>query len=254
MNDYKLTFIIAMKYYRGYESYLKYYVENIHKFYLNSLIIIIDNNSTYKDDVFDQLKDYSNVILLDNDIESKFELGSYQVGIKYLINHNLLDSDYYIFTQDNFILKNRYDFNILGANNIMACPINSFHYDGYMSHIVSDVLSKINLNNNMDKITFCWANSFIVHKQKIMELYNYIKNIVIKVRVESEASERYMARILWELNNYVNFDIDGPIQQQLYEHSSPAAYDCDKVNPYDKITGVYFLKKVQQKNENTTNK
>lgn len=252
MVDYKLTFIIAMKYYRGYESYLEYYINNINKFYSNSRVIVVDNNSTHSNDIFDKLIGRDNVILLNNDIECKFELGAYQVGIKYLVDNNLLDSAYYVFTQDNFILKNRYDFNILKNGGIDACTINSFRYDYYKDQIVNQVLSTLGLNNNLDRVTFCWCNSFIVSSEKLLDLYGYLQKIKITVRGESEASERYMARILWELNGHRNFDIDGIIQQELYEHASPAKYDCGKINPFDEISDVHFIKKVQQKNETTT--
>jgi hypothetical protein len=251
MNNYMLTFIIAMKYYRGYESYLQYYIDNIKKFYPNSLVIVVDNNSTHKDDIFDKLKHYGDVVLLENNIECKFELGAYQVGIKYLLDNDLLGSTYCVFTQDNFILKNKYDFNILLKNNVKACTINSFRYDYHMNHITERVLGNLNLLDNLDKVTFCWGNSFIVGGNKVLDLYEYLKTIIITIRAESEASERYMARILWELNDHNNFDIDGIIQQKLYEHASPAKYDCGNVDPYAEISDIFFLKKVQQKNERT---
>ena len=76
MDKNKVIFIIAHKYFRGYESYIEYYINNIKKFYEKSLIIVVDNNSNYKDDIFDKLKIYDNVVLLDNDIKCKFEIGA----------------------------------------------------------------------------------------------------------------------------------------------------------------------------------
>jgi hypothetical protein len=81
--------------------------------------------------------------------------------------------------------------------------------------------------------------------EKCLKLYEYLKTIVIKYRFESEAAERYLGRIILELNENKNYDIDGDIMD-LKRH-----YDCWTVNPYEKISGVYFVKKVQQKNENT---
>src|SRR3972149_7218479 len=106
-DNYKLVFIIAHKYFRGYESYLKLYITNIQNFYNDALILVVDNNSNFKDDIFNNIKSNINIIFLDNDIECKFELGAYQIGLKYLITNNLIDKyDYIVCTQDNFILKN----------------------------------------------------------------------------------------------------------------------------------------------------
>ena len=102
-----ICFIIAHKYVRGYPSYVKHYINNVKAAYGDeALVIITDNNSEHKDDIFDQLKDLEGVILLDNNIESKFELGGYQVGLQYVLDNNLTDKyEYYVFTQDTFILS-----------------------------------------------------------------------------------------------------------------------------------------------------
>lgn len=244
----KIAFIIAHKYYRGYTSYIEYYITNIKRYYDDALIIVVDNNSVNKKDIFDGLKKYD-VTLLDNGISCKFEIGAYQVGMRYLIDSNLLDAiDYCVFTQDNFILKNRLDFNLLKDNGVTACPINSWSPDRAHKDICQTVLSGIGLYNNMDKITFCWCNSFIVANSKVAQLYGYFKTIVITTRIESCASERYLARILWELNGHKNNDIDGDIIPLKY------LYDCWKVDPRSNISGVHFVKVVQQKNEKTVDK
>ena len=77
---------------------------------------------------------------------------------------------------------------------------------------------------------------------------SYLQKIVISVRWESSASERYLARILWELNDHKNTDIDGSISDLASRH-----YDCWNVNLYDPVTS-YFVKSVQQKTETTTDK
>lgn len=256
MDTYKLVFIIAHKYFRGYESYLKYYIENILNYYPSSLILVVDNNSTYKEDIFNTIHPNENIKFIDNDIECKFELGAYQVGIKYLKDNNLIDKyDYFICTQDNFILKNKLDFNVLIENNITACPINSYIADGEYGELCRVVLSRIGLYDNLDKMTFCWCSSFIISTKKIEQLYEYLKTIVITVRPESCASERYLARILWELNEYKNYDIDGDIRflGPIWNgnHNQTYKYDCITVDPYNNDIKSFFVKRVQQKTENT---
>jgi len=104
--EYRLVFIIAHKFIRGYQSYTKHYIETINRLYEGALIIVVDNNSLNKDDVFDTLKEFTNVILLDNDIACKFEIGAYQIGLKYLIDYGLISNfDYCICTQDNLKRK-----------------------------------------------------------------------------------------------------------------------------------------------------
>jgi len=255
----KPIFIIAHKYYRGYESYVEYYINNIKKFYKESLIIIVDNNSTYVEDIFSNLRKYDNVVLLENNIDCKFEIGAYRVGLKYIIDNNLLNKySYVVLTQDTFVIKNKVDFNSLYEQNITACPINSYINDGMLQHISNNVLGSIGLLNNLDKITFCWCCSFIVSTTKIEQLLNYIKDIKITVRDESCAAERYLARILWELNEYKNNDIDGDIRYLGYHwagqpNPSPK-YDCHSVNIYDENITSYFAKKAQQKTERTNDK
>ncbi len=246
MSKNKVIFIIAHKYFKGRESYLDLYINNINKFYgtpflgreasgYDTLIIIVDNNSDDFDTSLYRL--HKNVIFLENNIESKYEIGAYTVGIDYILKNNLLSIyDYFVFTQDNFIIKNKYDFNILCENNIKACTIVSYHQDKEHEDIRTEMLNSINLNNNIDKITFCWGNCFICHKEQIENLYNYIKKIIVKTKSDSQATERIMARVLWSLNDHRNFDIDGDMLL--------LPYDCHKVNLYDDV-GTYFCKRVQ---------
>jgi hypothetical protein len=177
-------------------------------------------------------------------------LGAYKIGIIYLLKNNLINKyDYFIFTQDNFVLKNKYDFNILKYNNIYACPINEHNEEPYTLNNITeysyDILKQINLFDNLDKITFCWCNSFILHKIKLIKFYNYIKDIIIINRFQSECFERYSARILYELNNHKNYNIDGFMNNVKYNY-------LDKYINYDNFS--YFEKKIQSKTEQTIEK
>jgi hypothetical protein len=101
------------------------------------------------------------------------------------------------------VLKKKYDFNILKENNINACTIYRHHQDGIEFEKYKNVLESINLFNRLDEITFCWCSSFILNKENINLFYNITQNIILTIRKDSEASERYLARILYELNNYL---------------------------------------------------
>jgi len=247
----KIAFIIAHKYFRGYESYLNHYVENIMKFYNDSLIIIVDNNSANKEDVLSSIKTDANIVILDNDIECKFELGAYQVGIKYLQEHNLImNYNYFMFTQDTYVLKNKFDINSLISQNVYAGSIIGLHNDWAKMDVVKPTLELLGLYSNLTGIDLCWCNSFIVVNHKILELYNYIKNIIITVRHQSEASERYLGKILYELNDHKNYSIDGNDNSFIV---NGIKHDCHSIKITDEID-KHFCKIAQQKNERTREK
>jgi hypothetical protein len=127
----KLLFIISHKYCRGYDSYLEYYINNIQCLYGNyANILIVDNNSICLEDIHEKISKYKNVELIINTSDCKFELGAYRFGINY-INEKINDYEYIIFTQDTFVLKNKYDFNNLILNDVKACTIGQFReYSG----------------------------------------------------------------------------------------------------------------------------
>ena len=252
-NKNRPVFIIAHKYIRGYESYSELYIQTIESIYEDYLIIFVDNNSTHKDDIFNKLKNYKNVILLDNNNEGKFEIGAYNVGLQYLINNNLYKNyTYIVLSQDTFILRKKVDFNVLHNNNVLACPIVDCHGDltnihnGYYESFLP-ILKTLNLDHNVEKSSFCWCNSFIISSEKTEILYGFIKDIVITQRWDSCVSERYLGRILWEINNQSKYDIDGDIYhiQNLYDSRKVDVYTHDL---------TFFVKKLQQKTESTIDK
>ena len=172
-DNYNVCFIISCKYNRNYINFIKYCIDNIIKYYTNYLIIIVDNNSIYINDLISlfNLLNYKNIIILINSNECKFEIGAYNFGIVYLIQNNLIDKyDYFIFTQDNFVLKNKYDFNIFKNNNIFAAGINGGYFPypkdptlvNVILHNTYNILKEINLFNNLDKIIEeCFCVCFI---------------------------------------------------------------------------------------------
>ena len=258
-------FIIAHRYVRGYTSYIKHYIENIIKFYETPLIIVVDNNSLHKEEVFDSLEKKSNIILLDNNTEHKFEQGAYLVGLNYILNNNLLHHyDYYVFTQDTYILKNKYDFDELEKNNVFACPISWGEGNQDLSmglitpHLINlglnDMNVEVNYNHHfvdsnsytedvINKILHCYCNCYIVSKTKIKELHGYVSKIKITTRYESELCERYFAWVLYKLNEYKNYQID---------HNPYRLYECHgNLNLHSDFNHGYFAKHQQQKRETT---
>ena len=73
-------------------------------------------------------------------------------------------------------------------------------------------------------------------------MLDYFKNITIIDRVGSMAAERYLGKLLWELNGGNNFDIDGDVNN--------LDYYCHTVDAYSNINN-FFCKISQQKNERT---
>ena len=248
--DLKICFIISHRYYRGYPTYIKECVDNILLFYPKSYVLIVDNNSEYIDDIKNIFVDKNDKVnILINDSICKYEIGAYKYGINWLIQNNILDNyDYYVFIQDTMFVKKKYDFNILKENNILAASIYRNDQDGIAYDIYKSVLESNGLFNNLDKAPYyCPYCSFIINKIKILDLLNYIKDIVIKERIESEASERYLGRILYELNNQSNYDIDGT-------SSASIKYNLGACNFFNPDVDYYFVKYMQQKNNSTVNK
>ena len=246
----KLLFIIAHKYCRGYETYLEYYINNIQSFYGNDAnVLIVDNNSICLEDIHEKISKYKNVEIIINTSDSKFELGAYRFGINY-INEKINEYEYIIFIQDTFVLKNKYDFNNLTINDVKACTIvshNEYINDEspftFCNEENKNILEQINLYNKLNEITFCWCVSFILHNSVINDFIKLTNHVIIKTKKDSQICERFLARILYELNNHKNFDIDG----YYYD----LKYNVYFTNIYNNLDGYYFQKINQCKNENT---
>lgn len=241
-----ICFVIAHRYYRNYESFLELYITNIQRFYNDHLIIVVDNNSKHIEDIRQKFKDYKQLIIISNTTVSKFEVGAYNAGIQYIIDHRLLQQyDYYVFSQDNFVLKNKLEFTSLERQNIKACPFVSLPGEKgilYRHQLVQDMLNKLNISVDNPDINVCWCNSFILHQSKVLEFLDMTKDIVITTRHESELSERYLSIILYYLNGCSQYSLD--LDRTL-------DYNCWTVDLYNSQGNNYFVKKVQQKNETT---
>lgn len=246
-DTYSVAFIIAHRYYRNYPSFIKYYVDNIQRFYKNSFILIVDNNSENISDIVEVLKDYKNLVILTNNTPCKFEIGAYKVGIQYLLT-SMADIifDYCVFTQDNYILKQKYDFNNLITEGINATSFVGFtgHKHEYYYPFTQDILKRVGLENDIDKLTLCWCSSFILHYSKIFEFLKITQDIVITTRRGSCEGERFLSAIIYKLNDYKMVHIEGDMDHQHY--------NCHKVDLIkDVIPEHCFVKCIQGKTELT---
>jgi hypothetical protein len=248
--NYNVCFIISHRYYRNYESYIQYYVDNIQKFYPNSLCIIVDNNSTHIEDIIFKFKDYNNIVILSNITSCKFELGAYRFGIHYLIEKNLLNKyDYIVFSQDNFVIKNKYDFNYMKDNNILGMAfgggnegefIEPNYY--YLNEHYREIIKRLNFFNIIHKFSICWCCSFILHNSKIFEFLHITRDINITTRKDSISSERYFDPILYYFNKNKRYYMN---------NVGSISYCYYNVNIINDNVKEYFVKKIQGKTEKT---
>ena len=241
-NQPSLCFIIACKVYKNYPSYLEFYVSNIQEYYPSALIILVDNNSSYKE-YFNIFKDTS-VIVIENTSESKFEVGAYKFATEYIKKNNI-KVDYYVCTQDTFVLVNKYDFNTLIKDNVKACSVSHFYFHrAFGCHI--NVLSKLNIYDPKEEFLCCWCVSWCCDHDSLLKINEILYSITPKVRSDSTQSERYMGKILKMLNNNISYSIEKSIEGHTY--------DCHSVEITSeslKNSGSYFVKRAQQKTEST---
>jgi hypothetical protein len=251
MNDHRVVFIIAHKYYRTFQSFIKYYVDNIQKFYGDrAYIIIVDNQSKYIQDIIDIFQNYERVTILLNTLPCKFEQGAYNVGINFILENNLFHLfDYYVFTQDTFILKNKFDFHLLEEKNTVACSINLYKMpviDYLEQPYVMDYLEKLEMVDSIGNFDICFCNSFVLHKSMIHRFLLLTKDFVITEKKQQEATERYLGAILFHLNNEVMESIDGYANDY-----NVLGYHPHKWNPMERETYRNFMKHTQFKGEHT---
>jgi hypothetical protein len=119
---------------------------------------------------------------------------------------------------------------------------NSFHNEFTMK-----ILMDIKVSDILHKLTFCFANSFILHQSKLEEFQTITQDIIIKNKFHSECSERFLSGILYKLNEERNFNIDG---FRLYSGKEIIDYNHWTVNEKYYQTNKYFIKKVNNKTEN----
>jgi hypothetical protein len=246
-NELNLCFIIACKIYNNYKCYLPFYVSKIKEYYPNALTILVDNNSK-NPEIFKTLKNQENVIVIENTSDSKFEVGAYKIATEY-IKINNLKYNYYICTQDTFILVNKYDFNILKNNNINCAAISHFNWKEVGNNIINNhfkVLTYLNLYDPNEIFMGCWAASWVCNHSSLIIIYNLLKDIKPIIRQDSEQTERYMGKILKMLNNGINFSIENSIMGENYD-----IYNIEPILEKKIIVNNYFVKHSQGKTENT---
>lgn len=251
MFEHRIAFIIAHKYYRTYQTFIKYYVDNIQNFYGNrAYIVIVDNQSNYIEDITKMFENYERLTILINTSECKFEQGAYTIGINYILENNLFHLfDYYVCTQDTFILKNKFDFNILAAKCTTACPINLYHMPitDYMEQpYVMEYIEKLDMVDYIGQFDICFCNSFILHKSRIHRFLLLTKDFVITTKEQHQATERYFGVILYHLNNGITESIDGYANDYNILGYHPHTW-----NPMERDTFRYFMKHTQFKGEHT---
>jgi hypothetical protein len=64
------------------------------------------------------------------------------------------------------------------------------------------------LSNCVDKLSFCFANSFVLNISKLVDFLEFTKNIKTDCKMHSECTERILAGILYVLNNNVNASVE----------------------------------------------
>jgi hypothetical protein len=130
----------------------------------------------------------------------------------------------------------------------MACPIKGYikdthnrHGDSFDTPICQDILKRMKLNNSIDKLRICWANSFVLHKSKIEDFNLLVSDIIIINKTNACECERFFGAILFVLNNNVNTALED-IYTEKEIH--PYLWNIDIPNI---STTNYFTKRLSNK-------
>jgi len=239
----RLAFVVAMRYVRGYESYIPLYVQRVRELYPSSKIIIVDNNSLYPDEILHDISFDDDIYFLVNTSETKFEVGAYKLAIDFLELSIRDPIDYVVFSQDTFLPNKQLDFDLLKKNRVMAAPFGNYYQDGYRIDFVRRALKAVELNEIDKPAVFCWCCCFVLAKEKLSALRLYLEPQIAKTREDSSAAERYLGVMLYELNGKALYGLDGDIRN--------LKYDCWTVDPICDRPDAFFVKKLQQKTERT---
>jgi hypothetical protein len=153
-----------------------------------------------------------------------------------------------------------FDFiNNLLENNIMACPLvgssegyfiadhtsGMSHYTGHKDYdLIKNVISKLNLTESADKLSFCLSNSFVLNNSRLIDLLELTKGIKIECKMHSESSERFLAGILYVLNNNINTSVEKKRLEEVF----------NLLMSYVNVKFDYFTKYVHNKGELTLDK
>jgi len=247
----KICFVIALKYYRTYPVYIREYVDNIRKYYENSFIIIVDNNSEHIGDIKFV---YDNVVIITNTTDQKFELGAYNLGIRYIIDNELTDKyEYYTFTQETFMLCEKFNVDEL---TVKACPLVSskqgrftddftnMFVSGVKETLIIDTISELELSDKIPELTFCFANSFILHKSKLYDFNKMTAHIKMLNKIHSQCCERFLAGAFYILNDGINTALEDKLVDDFY----------NSIGTGNIIKLKYFTKYLHSRNETTIDK
>jgi hypothetical protein len=199
------------------------------------------NNASSYTEFFDRFINTPNLIIIENISESTYELGAYIFATNYIIHKNL-NFDYYICTQDTFVLVNEFNLNELKLNNTTACSISNFSFDR-MFDLHKNVLMQLNMYEPNYTFLGCWCSSFCVTHEKLLQIYTILKDTHMKTKQDSIECERFMGYILNILNDRKSTSIEKGYEGYNYDVFSTEP-SSDRLN--------YFIKCIQGKNNHTT--